>query len=401
MTSSNLPEKATQERIYHNETESEKMTTTTVPPTKDNGNVPTWQLCWDSKEITLEQVPGKIPNGSSVYIGSCASTPESVLHAMVESPKTTDIQIIQMLPGGDLPHLRENIDRFRTSSFFSMSKNIYMGSDQLHSLYPSRGKEGLADYRPMSFASVPRLLEERILTVDIAVIKVTPPHKGFCCLGFGVEHTMNFVKSARIVIAEVTSYMPWTEGRSKISVNDIDWWLLHNVPLKTTDELWPEYTKNTIENGHPKEVLNAMGENIVKLIPDGATLKFGWSPLTYSVFPFLPQRKNLGLHTDVLTESMYRLHESGVFTNLQKTVDTGRTVVSQAHGSSSLYSFLDRNPIIEFQPGSYVNDPQVLGRIKNLVVIEGALKVKEKCTFIDFEIHHLQFSKFDHSVLQD
>jgi len=330
---------------------------------------------WESKEITVDQVPEKIPNGSNVYIGSCGSTPECVLQALVECPKATDIQIIQMLPGGDLPHLRENVDRFRTSSFFSMSKNIYMGPDQLSSINSYLKKEGLADYRPMSFSSVPRLLEEKIVKVDVAIIKVTPPHKGFCCLGFGVEHTLSFVQAARVVIADITTHMPWTEGRSKIPVKDIDWWLQHDAPIKTTEELWPEYIKDTRENGQPQVVLDSIGKNVIKLIPDGATLKFGWSPFTYSVFPYLHERKNLGLHTDVLTEPMFRLLESGVFNNSQKTIDTGSAVVSHAHGSADLYNFIDRNPAIEFHPGSYVSDPQVLGKIKNLVAIEGALKV--------------------------
>ena len=142
---------------------------------------------------------------------------------MVEDPKCKDIEIIQLLPGGTLPHQQENIDRFRTSSFFCMSKNIYKAANELQSLYPVPNKEGLADYRPMSSASVPRLLQNQIFKVDVAVIKVTPPHKGYCCLGMGVEHTMHFIKAAQIVVAEVTSHMPYTEGRSKIVADDIDY----------------------------------------------------------------------------------------------------------------------------------------------------------------------------------
>ena len=329
---------------------------------------------WASKEISLEEVPQKIPNGSSVYIGSCASTPEAVLQAMVEDPKCKDIEIIQLLPGGKLPHQQENIDRFRTSTFFCMSKNIYKNADELQSIYPVPHKEGLADYRPMSSASLPRLLKDNIFHVDVAVIKVTPPHKGFCCLGMGVEHTMSFVKAARIVVAEVTRHMPYTEGRSKIKASSIDYWLLNDEPLKTTGELWPEFVKENATS-QPPDVLRQLGQHIIELVPDEATLKFGWSPLTYTVFPFLPQRQNLGLHTDVLTETMFRLQEAGVFTNSHKTIDTGSTVVTHAHGSQELYEFIDRNPGIEFQPADYVNDPKVLGKIKNLTVIEGALKV--------------------------
>jgi 4-hydroxybutyrate CoA-transferase len=330
---------------------------------------------WASKQISVDQIPSKIHNGSSVYIGSCASTPEAVLEAMVEDPHCKDIEIIQLLPGGKLPHQQENIDRFRTSSFFCMSKNIYKGAEELNSIYPVANKEGLADYRPMSSSSLPRMLQQKVVRVDVAVIKVTKPHKGFCCLGFGVEHTLCFVRAAKVVIAEVTSYMPYTEGRSKILASEIDYWVLNDEPLKTTEELWPEFIKDTTEKGHSQETLNALGKNMVQLIPDGATLKFGWSPLTYSIFPFLHQRKDLGLHTDVLTESMFRLQTIGVFNNAEKTIDKGSSIVSHAHGSQELYEFVDRNPAVEFQPADYVNDPLVLGKIDNLMVLEGALKV--------------------------
>lgn len=320
----------------------------------------------------MDDVPDKIPNGSNVYIGSCSSTPEAVLEALVQHWKSTDIQILQMIPGGNLPHMRENIDRFRTSSFFSLSKTMYMGVEKINT---SKKMEGLADYRPMSYSSVPRLLRENIVSVDVAVIKVTPPHKGFVSLGCGVEHTLSFIQNAKVVVAEVNIHMPWTEGHSKIRVEEIDWWVRHDQPLLTTDQLWPELLKDHGMNKYPQDVIDAIGENLVKLIPDGATLKFGWSPLSYVVLPFLNRRKNLGLHTDVLLEDMFRLHESGVFNNSLKTLDTGRTVVSQAHGSADLYEYLDRNPAIEFRSSDYVNDPLTLGKIDNLIAIEGALKV--------------------------
>lgn len=329
-------------------------------------------VAWESKQISIDDVPHKIPNGSNLYIGSCASTPEAVLTALVESPRVKDIQIHQLLPGGTLPHLREDIGRFRTSSFFSMSKTIYQNPEELHTL--GRPNEGLADYRPMGMSSVPRLLQERSLTVDIAVIKVSAPNKGFCCLGPGVEHTRAFVEHATTVIAEVTTYMPWTEGHSKIRIEDIDFWLFHDEPLKTTDQLWPEYMKYHREHGHPQAILDAIGQNVVKLIPSkgGATLRFGWSPITHCVCPFLHLRQNkndnnLHIHSDVYTEAMFRLQEQGTIRSV---------LCSHAHGSQDLYNFLDRNPAIEFHSTSYTSDPQVLGKVKNLIVIEGGLKVR-------------------------
>jgi len=238
---------------------------------------------WETKQIALEEVPAKVPNGSTVYIGSTASTAEAALGALVEDPKKTDIQIVQMFPGGDMPHLRESVDRFRTSSFFpggiNQSAAFFKQSEG------GGGKESLQDYTPMSITSVPRLLKKGVLKVDVALIKVTPPHKGFCCLGFGVECTRDFARHASTaVIAEICPQMPWTEGgSSKISVDEIDWWVApdgESLKLKTTDELWPHYAENAVVFNYPEYVFEGIGQNLIREIPDGATLKFGWSPIT-------------------------------------------------------------------------------------------------------------------------
>lgn len=233
-------------------------------------------MAWELKEISLSDVPEKIPNGSTVYIGSTASTAEAVLGALVDCPKSQDIQIVQMIPGGDLPHLRENVDRFRTSSFFPAKKGPAYFKNT-----PEDMKESLQDYTPMSVTSIPRLLKERILKVEVAIIKVTPPHKGYCSLGFGVECTRDFVNHASVVIAEVSNQMPWTEGHSKLRISEIDWWVSqHDTPLKTTAELWPEFVKKAVIYTHPQSVIKGIGQNLIKEIPDGATLKIGWNPIT-------------------------------------------------------------------------------------------------------------------------
>lgn len=322
---------------------------------------------WSSKEIQLQDVASKIPNGSAVYIGSTAATPDAALKAMVDNSRLSNIEIIQMIPGGNLPHLSKNLDLFRTVSFYSFTKGGFFKSDD------GAREEGLEDYKPISIAAIPQLLEERKLRVDVAIIKVTKPHKGFCSLGLGVESTKDFIQHAKTVIAEVNEHMPWTEGPSKIPIADIDWWISHDEPLLTTEQLWPQLFERP---QYPQDVVTRIGQNVVKEIQNGATIRIGISPLiAFAVVPFLNKHKNLGLHTDIFFEPLFQLHKEGVITNTHKTIDTGRTVVSQAHGSLELYDFCDRNPAIEFHPSSYLCDPQVLGKIDNLVSVVGALKV--------------------------
>ena len=335
---------------------------------------------WASKEITLETVASKIANGSNIYIGSTASTPEATLRALVNSWTLVDIQILQMIPGGSLPHLTgQHPDQFRTRSFYSFTKTTFYKpavsseDDELTGCSDSQ-VESLADYTPMSISAIPRLLREKILEVDVAIIKVSEPHKGFVSLGFGLEFTRDFVRHANLVIAEVTHHMPWTEGPSKLAVSEIDWWIrCDSEPLLTTEQLWPQFIN--LKHAYPQSVLDGIGRNCLQHIPNGATLKFGVSPLAFSVFPFLHERCDLGLHTDVYTENLFQLQIAGIINNSKKTIDTGRSVVSQAHGSLELYDFMDRNPAIEVHPSSYVNDPQVIAKIDNFIAVIGALKL--------------------------
>jgi acyl-CoA hydrolase/GNAT superfamily N-acetyltransferase len=321
---------------------------------------------WKDKEIKLEDIPSKLSNGSKIYIQSCAATAEASLGAMVEDLSLANIQIIQMIPGGTLPHLTESADRFRTSSFYSFTRTNFFQTEQRRNL------EGLSDYTPVGISQINRLLQEKLLHVDVSIIKVTPPHKGFVSLGIGVEDTMAFIRHSKIVIAEINEHMPWTEGPTKIPIDAIDWWIPVNKPLLTTMELWPDFLQLP---SHSQEVLDQIGRNVVKEIADRSTIHFGISPLLFSMVKFLRERKDLGLHSDLLTETFYELHKEGVITNKYKTIHNGRSVVSQAHGSTELYDFCDRNPVIEFHPGSYSSDPQTLAKIDNLVSVIGALKV--------------------------
>jgi 4-hydroxybutyrate CoA-transferase len=191
-----------------------------------------------------------------------------------------------------------------------------------------------------------------------------------------VEFTRDFIQYANIVIAEVTRHMPWTEGHSKISVNEIDWWVrVDDKPLLTTEELWPEYAKMQALQLYSQEVKHGIGKNMSRYITDGATLKFGVNPIPFIDFSFLRDRKHLGIHTDVYSEGLFELQRDGIIDNSKKPIDKGRTVTAQAYGSRELYEYIDRNPAIEFHPTSYINDPQVIAKIDNFVAILGALKI--------------------------
>jgi acyl-CoA hydrolase/GNAT superfamily N-acetyltransferase len=315
---------------------------------------------WNAKRLELSDVAEKIPNGSNITIGSTSATAHATLSAIVKDKSLLDINILQFIVGGELPHLEESPSRFRTTTNFAFERA------------GQKIRQGIADYVPVSASKVNRLFTERLIAVDVAIVKVTPPNKrGFCSLGMGVDFAQESVKAAKIVIAEVCEHMPWTEGDSLIHAEKIDWWLEHNAPLHTAEELFPNLNRNILS----APILSKIAENVMFEIPDGATLKFDLNLAVNQLVPFLKDKKDLGLHTDLLTDELLHLIKSGVINNSRKNINHGKTVVSHASGSKALFHFIHRNPAIEFQSLYKINRIDYIAQQDNLIAIVGGLKV--------------------------
>jgi acyl-CoA hydrolase/RimJ/RimL family protein N-acetyltransferase len=315
---------------------------------------------WQAKQIELADVAKKIPNGSNITIGSTSATAHATLAAIVENKSLVDINILQFIVGGEQPHLEEHQNRFRTTTNFAFDKAL------------QKIRQGIADYVPVSASSVNRLFVERLVPVDIAIIKVTPPDKqGMCSLGMGVDFTRESIMAATVVIAEVSEYMPWTNGDSLIHTNDIDWWISHSAPLLTTEQLFPQLNKSALSDS----VLVKIAENVIKEVPDGATLKFDLNIAVNQLVPFLKDKKNLGLHTDLLTVELLQLIKSGVINNTKKNIQRGKTVVSHATGGKALFRYIHRNQKVEFHSLYRINRIDQIAQLDNLIAIVGGLKV--------------------------
>lgn len=316
---------------------------------------------WRQKRLSSKQVASKIPNGSHVYIGSTGATANKTLNNLVVHGKgLLDINIIQFIPGGELPHLEEDQRRFRTTSLFAFERTAEVV------------QRGIADYNPISSGRIHRLIKERRLPIDVALVKVTPPDaQGYCSLGIGVDMTLEAVENAPIVIAEVCDHMPWTSGNSVIHTSEIDWWTQHSAPLPTSSEMFTSWHKPRL----PKDVIEGIARNVLFEIPDGATLKLDLNAAIYALVPYLSEKKDLGLHTDLLTDELAKLISKGVINNRKKNVNTGKAIVSHATGSQRLYEFVHQNPNIEFHTAYTVNRLDFMARNDKLISLVGALKV--------------------------
>jgi 4-hydroxybutyrate CoA-transferase len=225
--------------------------------------------------------------------------------------------------------------------------------------------EGRADFVPVFLSEIPGLVRGRVIPVDVAFIHVSPPDEhGFCSYGVGVECTKAAAESARAVVALVNQRMPRSLGDSFIHASR----LTHVVEIDRPVVELPMCT----EVG---EVARAIGRNVADLIENGSTLQMGIGEIPDAVLLFLKQKKDLGIHTEMFSDGVVELFESGVITGEAKTLHKGKIVSSFVLGSQRSFDFLDNNPSVEFHPTDYVNDPFVIAQNDRMVAINSALAV--------------------------
>jgi acyl-CoA hydrolase len=224
--------------------------------------------------------------------------------------------------------------------------------------------EGRADYVPVFLHQIPRLFEERIFPLDVAMVEVSPPDAhGFMSLGVEVLASKAACRFARTVIVQVNERMPRVLGDSFIHVGRADAIVEHTLDLPV------------LEGRGITEVERAIGRNIVGLIEDGATMQMGIGGIPDAIYESLEGFRDLGMHTEMFSDGAMRAIERGIITGNAKNVHTGKAVITFALGSPELYRFLDNNPVIEAHPVEYVNDPRVASQNDRLVAVNSAIEI--------------------------
>lgn len=308
-----------------------------------------------AKVVDAPEAVSKIKNGSRVFIGTGCGEPQHLIKAMVNDATVQDILIYQMLSST----LSQFIDqesfhrRFFVKLFFisqSMRKAAF---------------DGKIDYIPAYLSQIPRMFASQRIGLDVALVQVSPPDKfGYCSLGVSVDITRSALENADMVIAQVNPRMPRTWGDSFVHLDEIDWLVPFEEPLV---EALPTVKDN--------EIARRIGLFVSQLIDDGATLQIGFGHLPYAVLPYLGNKKDLGLHTQLITDGLLPLFEKNIITNKKKTLLPGRSVTSLCMGSEKLYAYVDNNPAFYFRSSEFVNDPTVIARNDHLVSISSALEV--------------------------
>lgn len=307
------------------------------------------------KILTAEQAVSKIDRGSRIFLGTGCGEPQQLIKAMVKDLHLQDILVYQMLSSTLADYIDDDMffNRFQLKLFFishGMRKAAF---------------EGKIDYIPVYLSQIPRLFSTRRIGLDAALVQVSPPDRfGYCSLGVSVDITKSAMENSRIVIAQVNAKMPRTWGDSFVHVDEIDYLVPCDEPLVTA-----------IPGDKDPEVARRIGHFVSQLVDDGATLQVGFGHLPNAILQYLDTKKDLGIHTQVITDGFLPLFEKGVITNKKKSIIPGRAVASLAMGSEKLYDYVHDNPKFYFRSSEFVNDPAVIARNRNLISISSALEV--------------------------
>jgi acyl-CoA hydrolase len=313
-----------------------------------------WEMDYKKRLKRADDALQCVKSGMRVYIQPGCAEPETLVEALMRrGPDLHDVEIVHMMTMGCAPYVApEMAGHFRHNAMF-------IGSNVRAAI-----NDGRADYTPIYLSEIEGLFESGSMPIDVALIEVSPPDShGFCSFGVGVDTTLTAAKCARYVVAQVNDNMPRTYGDSFIHVSDIDALVESSRPLCAL----------------PKSVVTdlqiAIARNVASLIEDGAVLQTGIGGIPDAVLPMLMDRKDLAVHSELVSDGVIPLIEAGVLTGARKNFKPRKIILGFALGSKRLFEFVDNNPIFEFHPTAYTNDPALIARNDKMVAINSALQI--------------------------
>ncbi|OFZ71625.1 MAG: hypothetical protein A2451_13280, partial [Bdellovibrionales bacterium RIFOXYC2_FULL_39_8] len=297
-----------------------------------------------------------IPKGQRIFIGSGAAIPQVLVDALTENKEHfLDNEVVQILTLGKAPFAQKGFEKhFRNNNFF-------IGANVREAV-----QEGRADFTPMFLSEVPALLKSKSFPIAAALVSVTPPDKnGMCSLGVSVDVVKSGLDSARIKIAQINTKMPRTFGDSLIPYKSFDY------VVQAEQDIF-ELSESHLEIDADSE---AIGKHIAGMIKDGDVLQTGIGSIPNAVLKNLTKKNDLGVHTEMFPDGLADLLKNGNITNKTKKILHGRCLTGFCMGTKKLYDFVHENPLIQFYPSEFTNDPFIIAQNDNMVSINSALQV--------------------------
>ena len=311
-----------------------------------------WQEEYASKLISAEQAARIVKNGDRIYVGSMCSEPKTIIRAL-EASFVEDVEMVQFVGGSEASRLAAGEwGRFQMKTFFSGVRD--------------RDSRDMSEYNyiPLFHSQIPVFFRNRRIPIDVAIIQVSEPDRfGRFSLGISVDFSLAAVESARTVIAQVNSFMPRTLGDTFLPIDSIDYLVEATEPL---GEL-------------PEEPLGEREKTISaycsELIEDGSILQFGFAGISRGLMDFLKDHRHLGLHTEIFTDPLIDLIESGVVDNSTKKLYRGKSLATCCMGTRRLYDYVHDNSFVELYPSDMLLDPAVIAQNDRMVAVNLATQV--------------------------
>jgi len=313
-----------------------------------------WMDEYRSKMTTADEALKVVKSGDRVYIHQGCNEPEVLVAALTRrGPELRNVEVLHLKTQGSADYTHPEYEgHFRHNAFF-IGENVRQAV-----------QEGRADYIPIFLAEIEDLFRSGAMPIDVALISCTPPDDyGYMSLGTGIDVTLTAAQFAKHLIVEVNDQSPRTLGDTFIHVSRADRIVEASHPL-------PELQPGEITDLH-----RTIASHIANLIPDGATLQMGIGGIPNAVLAALKDHKDIGVHTEMFSDGVVDLIQSGVLNNRRKTIHPNKVISGFALGTKRLFDFLHNNPIFEFHPTCYTNDPFIIAQNERMVAINSAIEI--------------------------
>lgn len=313
-----------------------------------------WTELYRSKLTTADQALQAVQSGHRVLIHQGCNEPEELVAALVRrGPELRNVEIFHMATMGSADYTRPEFEgHFHHTTFF-------IGGNVRQAV-----QEGRAGYAPIFLHEIERLFTTGAIPIDVALIQCSRPDDyGYMSLGTSIDVTLTGAKCARHVIVEVNDQCPRTLGDTFLHVSRVHAIVECSHPLA-------EMKPHEITDTH-----RAIARHIAGLIPDGATLQMGIGGIPDAVLGYLGNHRDLGIHSEMCSDGVIDLIQSGVVNNEKKTIHPHKVIAGFVLGTRRLFDFIDDNPIFEFHPTHYANDPFIIAQNDRMVAINSAIEV--------------------------
>lgn len=329
-----------------------------------------WKSVYNSKLVTAKEAVSHIKDGDAIVTAFGCGQPYGVEKALADDfERLHDVTIHNMIYLKETPWIEDKYNgHIRFNTFFASASNRKAIT------------EGKADYTPCNFSEVPMVLREYIKP-RVTMMSVTPPDEnGYVSLGTTVDYIKSTLQYCELKIAQVNKFMPYTYGGAVCHISEFDYFVECDEPL-------PE-----VPSAPLSDVELAIGKNCASLINDGDCVQLGIGGIPNAICENLKDKKDLGLHSELVGDGVVPLLKSGVINNSRKQTHTGKTILGLAFGTKTLFDYIDKNENVEIHPIDYVNNPNEIAKNDNFISINSCLQVDLMGQVVSDSIGLNQFS---------